>query len=219
VRLRKMDVLAALIVILTLAGPAAAAPITVYNEAVLGDLSGSFNNSPTSVPFLLGQNEIIGQTGTASVGTVQDYFTFTVPVNASLRSVTLVNSSLATGPPPSLLQFIGLERGSVFTRNFTEYANGSPTQGAATAELLGWAHFSPANNGTDILPLIGSGAGAIGFNGPLGAGQYTAWIQDTSVGISTYDLVFDVQPVPEPSSVLLTLTGLALLTRVRRRRR
>lgn len=217
-RLRKIDILAALALVLTLVGAASAGPITVYDEAVTGDLSGIFN-APTALIFQRGENEVKGTTGAGSVGsngTIQDYFNFTIPALSMLTSITLVSSNLPEG---GHIAFIGLHSGPVFNYNFSAYANGSPLQGIATADLLGWAHFTTASNGTDILPLIRSGLGAGGFASAPGGGPFAVWIQDTSPGMSTYDMVFNVQAVPEPGTVLLTLTGLAVLAGVRRRRR
>jgi hypothetical protein len=201
-RRRATATFAAIATVLTLAGTAAASPVIVYSEAIQGDFSGLFS-APTPVSLTAVENEIIGTTGASSVGSVRDYFTFTIAEGAYLRSLTLVSSSLGDGGA----QFMGLQQGPAFTFDPT-------LAGSHMGDFLGYTHFSPANNGSNLLLMLG--ANGIGFNGPLGAGQYTLWIQDTSGGVANYDLVAEV--VPEPGTMLLMLSGLGVLAKTRRRR-
>ncbi len=194
-------ILAAAVAVFTFTASASASTITVYDEGVQGDFSGTFT-APTPINLVVGQNRIVGATGALSTGTLRDYFTFTIPVGLSLNTLTLVSSSITVGN----FAFLGIEAGPAFTFD--------PTTPDVT-QLLGWIHFSPANNGTNILPAIGSGLGAIHFQGPLPAGQYSVWIQDTNVGVSSYELVAEV--VPEPGTMLLMLSGLGVAARARRR--
>jgi len=123
--------------------------------------------------------------------------------------LNLASSTLGTGN----IAFMALQQGPAFTFD----GNQSPAAlMALIPQMLGYTHFSPANNGSNLLPLLGASFGAIGFNGPLGAGQYTLWIQDTSGGVANYDLVAEV--VPEPGTMLLMLSGLGVLAKTRRRR-
>src|SRR5262245_9437290 len=108
-RLRGTGILTVLGLLLTFARPAAAVPITVYNETLQGDFSGVFS-APTAVTLSALESRIIGQTGAGSPGDFQDYFTFVIPVNTVLASLTLVSSTLGSGAA----QFIALASGPAF---------------------------------------------------------------------------------------------------------
>lgn len=177
---------------------------TVYDESISGDLSGS-GLSPTAVSLTAGGNVVIGTTGRQNGVVDRDYLTFTVPAGWLLSAVTpLPGTSTVAGG----LAFIGIEAGTQVT---------TPVTGPATT-LLGWHHYSPAEIGVNILPLIGAGTGAIGFSGALGAGSYAVWIQETGTGTVPYAMEFTLTAVPEPASACLMLTG-ALALAMRRRAR
>ncbi len=189
----------------------AAQAATGWDEAVSGDLS-NVGTAPTPVVLGLGANLITGTTGRLSGVVDRDYFSFTVPAGTQLQALTVLPGSTFLGQ--SELSFIAVQSGLQVTVN--------PTGGSA-AGLLGWWHFGVNDVGTDILGLIGSGFGAIGFTDPLQAGSYAFWIQDTGTGTAQYRLDFAVTAVPEPSAALLLLAGVAGLagvaaTRVRRDR-
>lgn len=178
---------------------------TVYDEGVSGDLSGS-GASPTFVAVAAGANVVKGSTGRENGVVDRDYLRITVPVGMQLSAITpLAGTSTVAGG----LAFIGLEAGTQVT---------TPVTGPATT-LLGWHHYAPADVGNNILPLIGAGAGAIGFTGALGAGDYAVWIQETGVGTVPYLMEFTLSAVPEPASGLLLLGGVAGLAWLRRRAR
>ena len=188
----KAPAMACLGIAVALAGPAAAVP--VYNES-----SGDFSNNraaPTLVTFAPGQNDITGQTGSTAGVTDRDYFTFVVPFGFGLVSLTVLNSSLTAGNAT----FLGLQAGAQVT---VDPAN------ADASLLLGYELVSPADIGNDILPSMQTAAGAAGFEVPLGAGQYSVWVQDSNVAPSVYALGFQINFVPEPGTALLTLLGLA----------
>jgi hypothetical protein len=209
VALDKTKFLAALTLALIFVGPATAG--TVWNEAINGDLSDN-PLAPTVVSFAPGPNDVIGQAGNAvnsPLGVDQDFFTFTVPTGYSLTS--LIPISVVFQDPSDNASFLGLQSGSQITVNVL------PPFTDATG-LLGWRHVDPSDNGTNILPAMGvADFGATGFTGPLSAGPYSVWIQDDHP--VDYVLRFNISPVPEPSTVLLMLTGLAALMGMRLYRR
>lgn len=178
---------------------------TVYDEAVSGDLSGN-GLSPTFVALAAGANVVMGTTGRQNGVVDRDYLTITVPVGMQLSAITPLAGTSTVGGG---LAFIGIESGSQVT---------TPVTGPATT-LLGWHHYAPADIGNNILPLIGAGAGAIGFSGALGAGNYGVWIQETGTGTVPYLMEFTLTAVPEPASGLMLLGGLAAVAGWRRRAR
>lgn len=175
---------------------------TAWDESVSGDLSGS-GLSPTVVSVVPGANSVIGITGAGANGIDLDYFTITVPGGYTLASLRLLPG---TAPADGGLGFVGLQAGTQVT-----------TFGAAA--LLGWAHFAGTDVGTDILPVMGIGFGAIGFQGALPAGDYAFWVQDFDFGDSPYAFELGIAPaVPEPASAWLWAAGLAAGIALRRRR-
>jgi hypothetical protein len=176
-----------------------------YNEGIDGDLS---NNrlAPTVISLDPGSNTITA----TSVAGDPEYYTVNVPSGFQLSPVTLVSYVSLDS-----VAFVGLQSGTTFTE---------PATGTDVTQLLGWLHFGPGLVGTDILDDIGLGPGAIGFTGPLPAGDYTFWSQQTGANATTYtfDLVLTAAPsVPALSSRLTLLLcaglGLVLLMALRRR--
>jgi hypothetical protein len=172
---------------------------TTYFESVSGDLSNS-GLAPTLLTVSLGSNDVFGTTGKdAATGTVdRDYFTFTVPQGLELTAITVLPGTTTLGTLGE--SFIGIESGSLVTV--------LPTATTA-AGLLGWDHYGTDDIGVNILPLMGMGAGATDFTGPLPAGQYSFWVQEASVGSVNYG--FDFTITPEPATWTMMLTGLAAL--------
>ena len=170
---------------------------TVWNESVNGDIS---NNrlAPTSVTLAAGSNDVIGSV----VGNPSDidYLTINVPTGDELSQIIL-ESYTSTDQKG----FIGIQQGTTFTQ---------PPTGTDVTKLLGYTHFGPGagNVGLDILPSMGTGAGAQGFTAPLPAGPYTFWIQQLGA-LTNYDFNFVVQPVPEPATWALAAMAGGLLAR------
>jgi hypothetical protein len=78
-------------------------------------------------------------------------------------------------------------------------------------DLIGFAHYSNDQIGTDMLPSI-----IFGFTGALSSGTYSLWVQDTG-GPASYGFDFGVTAVPLPGAGLFLLSGLFGLTALRRR--
>jgi hypothetical protein len=173
-----------------------AAAATVWDEGVNGDLS-SDRLAPTALSLSLGTNRIIGSVTSGE----RDYFRFTVPVGAAFSQLNLAAYGTAN------LGFLAIQTGTQITVD--------PAAPSA-APLLGYVHTSLGLVGSDILDDMGTGAGAIQFTPPLGPGDYSFWMQQTSAVLTSY--TFDVLIVPEPSVASLLATGLAALTIARRGR-
>jgi hypothetical protein len=171
-----------------------------WNEALNGDFSNS-GLTPTFVTLGPGSNNIFGVTGNPGSGalgsgTDRDYLTITVPVGLQLTSLSVLPGTVAGG-----LSFLGLQSGNKVTL---------PTNAASAAGLLGWTHYSTADAGSDVFARMGIAAnGSSGFTAPLGAGDYSFWIQDFNAGAFNYGFQFVV--IPEPTAIALALAGLSSL--------
>ena len=176
---------------------------TLWNSADNGPLSTS-GLAPTALgPMTLGSNDVFATTGSnATTGVVQlNYFVVTVPVGFALGSITELPGTQVGGA----LSFIGMEAGPQVTV--------SPDATTA-AGLLGWTHYGPADINTNILPAMGIPAeGSSGFTAPLGAGQYSFWIQELSTGAFPYGFDLGLEAassVPEPGTLALLSVGIAM---------
>jgi hypothetical protein len=177
-----------------------------WNEAVNGDLSGN-GLAPTLLTMAAGGNAVRGTTGRAVAGgpVDRDYFTFTVPAGHELSELTVLAGTSVLGDG----SFIGFMSGNTFT---------VPPTTETAAGLTGWTLFGENNIGDDLLGFMSTPSfGSSGFAPPLPAGNYSFWIQETGVGVSTYALSLVVTAVPEPSTALFMLGGLALLAAGRKR--
>jgi len=201
---KRTILLAAPLLMLILASGAHAA--TVYDESINPDFTGD-RTLPTLVTFQFGPNDIFGETGSTGGVVDRDYFTFVIPSGFNLSAIIVLKSSLTAGNAA----FFGLQSGPQVTVD-----PAAPIAGP----LLGYRHLAPADINTDILPAMGIAPGAAGFAPPLPAGQYSGWLQDSNVAPTVYGLRFNVTAVPEPGTILLSLTGLAplALALVRKRR-
>ncbi len=181
----------------------------LWDESTNGDLSNDRLN-PTNANLQLGSGQLFATTGGGDI----DYLHIHLAPGMELDQLIFVEW---VGFDKK--GFIGVQAGSVFTE---------PNTNTNVANLLGWSHYGPVvwNDGTDILPAMGSqgtifgndgeaeGAGAIGFTAPLTGSDYTFWLNQTSSHAVTYELDFVASP--EPASLLTLAGGIALLSRRRR---
>jgi hypothetical protein len=186
-------------------GPAAAA--TVWDEAIDGDLSGD-RTAPTPLVFSTGDNDVFGTMGRPAGGEYdREYFTFTVPDRAAFTRLIVLYSTINGGNG----QLLALESGTEVTVD--------PDNMPSPAPLLGYLIIGPGDDGTNVLPALGTAPGAIGFAPPLPSGAYSVWVQDGNLPPSTYGLRFTLAEVPLPDAGLMAAAGLLSLATLRRRRR
>ena len=179
---------------------AASAGDFVYDEAVDGDLSDDWLAPTQFVAFGAGQSiatmDVVDSNETFGD---RDYFTITIPDGFQLDSIDLLALDAGGGDD---VAFVGIQEGAQVTVD-PNFPNPAP--------LLGWILTQQSNVGNDILaPMIG------GDNTPLGAGQYSFWVQQTGQDVTTLSFGFNVSVIPAPAPV--GLAGLAMLGAMRRRR-
>ena len=191
-----------------------------WNELFEGEFFGD-GNAPTSLFTLgTGSNLIEGTiSGVNGVATDIDIWNFTIAAGYYLSGINLVTySDNGFGAPlGTISSFMAID--DALTIN-----TGDPSQHLSNGL---WNEQSPdggATTFTNLLAILEAGPefGGTGFSGPLPAGDYTFWVQETaSPGVTldiSYCIEFVVTPVPEPgSAVLLGLAGLALMIRRRSR--
>jgi len=180
----------------------------VWNEAINGDFSND-GLLPTVVTLAAGDNSIIGSTGRSPTTTIvdRDYFSITVPTGHVWTSMMLLPGSGGIGGGA----FLGLMAGPQFS---------VPPDTQTAAGLLGWTIYEEGNIGSDLLLAMAvPGLGSSGFQIPLPAGTYSFWVQELSVGVAPYAFELGISAVPEASTAMAMLAGLALLGAVLRKRR
>jgi hypothetical protein len=226
---------AAALVGIALAGlGASAASAATYDEALQGDLS---NNRFAPTDFVLdfsrspggdGRNLLIGTTGATSVINVdRDYLHIVVPEHFALVALRVES-------PTNVVvhsSFIGIASGKTIAT--------SPTANSA-AGLMGWKLYSAnlgqapfdilgdlRRTGTNPNPAVSFGAAwrpprpcpIAGDSGCLAAGDYSLWIQETSIGRVAYRFDLILAPVTDVPQSPLWAAGLAAVARGARRRR
>lgn len=189
--------------VLLLAGASAAQATLIHDEAIGGDLIGDPAH-PKILSVTAGDNIVRGKSGRLSTTEPvdRDFFQITVQPNQLLSGIDLLDGTTTTGARG--VGFIGVVAG-------TDFGATVPT---TAASLLGYHHYSTSDVGTDILPKIGSGAGAIGFKAPLGPGTYALWVQETGTNIVSYGLNLRISTVPDSGPGLLGTLGVLGFTGV-----
>ena len=171
-----------------------AAADVVYDEAVDGDLS-DLGSAPTFIDFSEGVNNVLFVT---DPGSDRDIFTFTIAEGYELAG--LVVEEFDTNNDVNLA-FIAITPGA-----FLPYDPDEPD----TEQMLGYALFDENYVGSDIFLEMGTAFGTIGYDGPLGPGDYTIWAQENGPSVDIWNLGFVVNQVPAPGAIaVLGLAGLA----------
>lgn len=174
--------------------------------------SGDNENPDVLGTFNVGETIIRGSVVNALGGTSGfppadvDVFTFTVAAGTELAGITLTNF-LSTDD----VGFAAIAEGTTFPFNAVELSTGPDT-----TQFLGGTLFGTGNPGigaqgigSDILAAFAATeAGGTGFDAPLSAGDYTIYIQQLGTAFISYELTFDVAPVPLPAAVWMFGAGL-----------
>ena len=178
-----------------------------YDEALLGDLSGTAA-APTPWVLEAGENSLVGTAGSNHVAGTADFdlVAIEIPAGHQLDSITLVSY---VNPDVFAMSFIGLQAGSPWLDGF-----GFDIAGYS---LMGWTHIQTPMAGVDLLPLIQSHANPPEFTLPLPSGVYTMLFEDVDTTIS-YSLLYHVSAVPEPGSIAMLATAFMGAAAIRRRR-
>jgi hypothetical protein len=178
----------------------------VWDESLQGDLSGD-PLVPTPITLSLGGNDIIGTI--AAPNDIRDFFTFNIPDGLEFSAIFLI-------------EYVDEATGGDGNTGFIHIDDGTTTvipDAGNIHTVLGASHIDRAlfPNSTDnvLETLAGAPLGGSGFTVPLGPGDYTFNIQQTSSLLTGYRLRLMV--VPEPSAALiLGLAGFLLLCQRRR---
>ena len=173
----------------------------IWDEAVDGDLSNNYL-APDELFVSSGDNIVKFVTVGAED---KEYFTFTIDAGFELSLIIL--NDFQTDPKGNLA-FFGVAEGDVFPTS-----PDTPSPG----DLLGYTLFGSDKIGTDRLQDMGQGGGSIGFEGPLAAGTYTFWAQETFFTDDVWDLNFVIAEVPAPGAIaVLAIGGLGISRRRRK---
>lgn len=180
--------------------PAVAA--IVYSEAVDGELS-TENDSPTDLGiFTAGANTVTGQVTAIGffpdLNFSADIFRFQIAEGSTLNSITMESFSTGGGPGG---MFMMLDDSGLFP--FSIFDINDPFFNGDISPVLGGTIVGGSDVGQDILDNLQI-SGALGngqvFDVPLGAGEYSVYLQETG-SFSNYSLAFNVTAVPEPTSL------------------
>ncbi len=160
------------------------------------------NLNPTFVSLFPDISKILGSTTFEPLD--RDFVTFTVPEGQVLDQIIW-----------------GLYETTEDQSFFAIAAGNQITSLDDASVLLGTALISVNDVATNILDDLGRAVlGGSGFSGPLGAGNYTLWYQETSADtIYGYTIVLASATVPEPTMGMVpAFLGLTVLSRRRRKK-
>jgi hypothetical protein len=183
-----------------------------------GEFSGD-NTAPTPLgTFAVGTTTVAGSVSNA-LGVV---FPTPVPVDVDVFTFSIADGELLTDITLSGFTstddfgFVAITAGGSFPFNAAELSqladDGLTDAGGSITDFLGGALFGTAGPGGEIIPDVGAdlaaaSAGGSGFSFPLGAGQYTVYVQQLGSAVLGYEFSFSVVPAPA-SAALLGLSGL-----------
>ncbi len=179
----------------------------VFDEGIGGDLS-SDPGAPTAVDLAVGDNSIIGRVrNDPGAPDARDYITFTIEPGELLTGIFLVDWTDDAGADAN--------------RGFSHIDDGATSVipgGDTILDFLGGTHidrgFFPTNTDNVLSRLSEANEGGVGFVAPLGPGDYTLNIQQTSDIGTNYQ--FDLRVIPAPAGTTL-LAGIAFVATRRRR--
>lgn len=154
-----------------------------HDETLDGDLSND-PNAPTVIALNEGSNLV----SACSISGDVEYFTVNVPVGKEITAIDLTAWSGGSN-----VSFLGVQNGTIFTE-LPATVN--------VANILGYVLLGLPLG--DVLPLMATSAGAIGFTPPLPAGDYTFWAQETSTSQSCYSIDIQLTCLPAPVPALST---------------
>ncbi|MEM1228533.1 MAG: PEP-CTERM sorting domain-containing protein [Planctomycetota bacterium] len=173
-----------------------ASAAVIYDESGDGDASNSAA-APTLIALALGDNEIIGTTGSGD----RDHFTFTIGASEAVTSFIIT-------------EFNGPEGGG---GHFFGFANGSTVPSAGSSFLISDL-IANAEAPFNVLGASGGAFGGTGVPTELGPGDYSVLFNETAGGSVSYRASITVSAIPEPSSGFAALFVSAAWM-VRRRRK
>lgn len=172
-----------------------------YSETLSGDLSEP--SAPSNLGALpLGTSTVTG-TLDNSAGTDPDAFSFNV----------------AAGHLLTKLEFTQLDDVGFGSGHFFAFSNSNTALNTGSADGNRYSSFvTDQTVGINILDGTVNTFGGTGGSGPLGAGTYNFWLQETNGSNQNYTVALTTTTaVPEPSSVVF-MVGSAGLMLLRRRR-
>ena len=138
--------------------------VATFAEDALGDFSGD-GAAPTDIGTLAPGTTAVAATQQGDPRDI-DYVTFTVPEGMQLSGLTVLDYEAE----PGNLAFLGIESGAAAVHD------PAATDASGLLGGLTYGHYAVSLN---ILDIVGSLSGAQGFEGPLGPGEYTLWLNQT----------------------------------------
>lgn len=184
------------LLVLTTCIPSVVSAQIAFDETTNGDLGDPIAASPTDLGvFGIGVNTVSGSLDNTFTFLDRDAFTFTVAAGQQLDSL-FFTSLQGEG------RFYALSNQD--TALSTTTANGNYYTSLIGASNIGVNLLEGTVN--DLKPAGSS------ESGPLAAGEYSFWFQETDFTVANYSLSLTVSTaVPEPSSTLALLGSLGLM--------